>query len=272
MHTRAHAPPHVQRGLLALLLLAAGQPCAAVPRGRRTRMGWGTGRDPGACVAYQGGVAGGKGPSLPLPSHPLLRLSGNLYGAGGHRTSLEECFFASATPGADAQVLLGWNWTRGYTTTACASATPAQGVCKAPPCFADFTYMSLSYGVSPFGGKRPGGSVMPVDSRALRSFVVTHNITWAWVDTGPGLQPPATGASDVRRVRFVYDFFLTAERPSSNGTSVARSITDEVTIDLAANPFFPGSQPPGCLDPDSRFNTTHGPVLRNAVFDGFHRQ
>ena len=35
---------------------------------------------------------------------------------------------------------------------------------------------------------------------------------------------------------------------------------------------FPGSQPPGCLDTNSRFGnvTNGGPVLRNAVFDGYY--
>jgi len=48
-------------------------------------------------------------------------------------------------------------------------------------------------------------------------------------------------------------------------------ITDEVTIALAENAHFPGSQPPGCLDKDSRFgNKTTGPIKRNAVWDGYN--
>ena len=49
-------------------------------------------------------------------------------------------------------------------------------------------------------------------------------------------------------------------------------ITDEVTISLATNPGFPGSQPPGCLDPSSRFGTHNmsNAVLRNAVWDGYN--
>ena len=73
--------------------------------------------------------------------------------------------------------------------------------------------------------------------------------SFVWRDTAPGVDPPQVGRS--RRVRFIYDFFLTAARP--NGSNIAATITDEVTISLAGNPGFPGSQPPGCLDPHSRF-------------------
>ena len=88
------------------------------------------------------------------------------------------------------------------------------------------------------------------------------------MDTAPGLDPPETGHGDVRRVRFVYDFFLSRARP--NGSNVASTITDEVTINLAGNAHFPGSQPPGCADPHSRFGNSSGPVLRDAVWDGYH--
>jgi hypothetical protein len=93
---------------------------------------------------------------------------------------------------------------------------------------------------------------MPVNTKTLSSFVVSHNISWQWVDTAPGANPPptagtATGTGDSRRTRFVYDFFLTAV--PANGSNIASTITDEITISLAGNPHFPGSQPPGCLDP-----------------------
>lgn len=73
----------------------------------------------------------------------------------------------------------------------------------------------------------------------------------------------------MRRARFIYDFFLTAERPRG-GEAVADSITHEVTINLANSPRFPGSQPPGCLDPSSRLGARasatkcSGPVLEKA--------
>ena len=42
------------------------------------------------------------------------------------------------------------------------------------------------------------------------------------------------------------------------------------SINLASNPHFPGSQPPGCLDAPSRFGnrSNYGPVKKYAVFDG----
>ena len=60
---------------------------------------------------------------------------------------------------------------------------------------------------------------------------------------------------------------------SSAFTGDPGSITDEVTIDLACNAGFPGSQPPGCLDQHSKYGNTSrrdGPVRRNAVWDGHH--
>ena len=128
--------------------------------------------------------------------------------------------------------------------------------------------MSVGLGVSPFGHGTPT-SALPADMTALTSLVVSQNVSWQWTDDAPGVTPPATGPTDARRTRFIYDFFLSRERP--NGTNVAASITDEVTINLASNAHFPGSQPPGCLDPNSRFgNSTTGPLLRNAVWDGTH--
>ena len=47
-----------------------------------------------------------------------------------------------------------------------------------------------------------------------------------------GVDPPEVGVA--RRVRFIYDFFLTTERP--NGSNIAAAITDEITITLAGNP------------------------------------
>lgn len=119
--------------------------------------------------------------------------------------------------------------------------------CKAPRCFADFSLASLSYGVGPWGSDRfSTSSSLPVDVTTLSQLLVRQNISWAWRDTAP---PRAPGGSR-RAVRFIHDFFLTSVRP--NGTDVASTITDEIVINFASNPKFPGFQPPGCLDPHSR--------------------
>eukprot|EP00966_Prymnesium_polylepis_P120286 2779881-Prymnesium_polylepis.1 len=58
---------------------------------------------------------------------------------------------------------------------------------------------------------------LPVNLSSLDSFVVSHPsrlLALVRRRTGRGaLGPPPTGAGDVRRARFIYDFFLTAERP-----------------------------------------------------------
>jgi hypothetical protein len=215
-----------------------------------------------ACIEYANQVASHRVPSLPLLRSPDLVLKGNVYGVGGHRTTLTQCLFDSGDS-------FGWNWTRGETSRECEDPEGLQA-CKAPACFADFSFAGVSYGVSPFGGSSVGATagVMPIDTSALRSFTVSQNATFVWKDTAPGSQPPQIGLS--RRTRFIYDFFLSSARP--NGSSVASTITDEITISLAGNPGFPGSQPPGCLDPHSKYSNVSGggPVLHNAVFDGHH--
>lgn len=150
-------------------------------------------------------------------------------------STFQECFFRD-----DAGPQFGWNWTRKHTEPNCTN-----GKCKAPECYADFTYMALTYGVSPFGGKHPCPPNMPVNITALDKFVIRQNVSFAFIDTAPTKDPPQTSTvaayhNDSRRTRFIYDFFLTSVRP--NGTNIAHSITDEVTIDLAGNPHFPGSQ------------------------------
>lgn len=210
------------------------------------------------CLHLSEQVAPAKLPSLPLADYPQLKLGGNFYGAGGHQTSLRECLFANGTS-------FGWNWTRGATHTVCTNPT----TCKSPACYADFSLMDVGFGVSPFGGHDalPSALPLPANLSGLDGLVVGLNATWRYRDDAPGVAPPPVGG--VRRTRLIVDFFLSAEKP--NGSDVSHSITDEVTIALAANAHFPGSQPPGCLDNHSRFgNTSTQPVLRNAVWDGFH--
>ena len=116
-----------------------------------------------SCIEYSGGrVAGHKVPGLslgpPLGHTPALELKGNVYGVGGHRTSMRQCFFAGGADGGRVRALaddphdthehdhsgrseriFGWNWTRGHTERACADPEGLAG-CKAPACFADFSY------------------------------------------------------------------------------------------------------------------------------------
>jgi hypothetical protein len=213
----------------------------------------------GKCVAFENEVVGHDFGNLNVPNSEL-RLEGNLYGVGGHMTTyMKQCVeVGNSSPE------FGWNWTRKYTTRACS----AKGHCQSPDCYADFSFVDVGYGVSPFG-QSTGATNMPVNIDKLNKFVVTHNVTWEWSDTAPGADPPETGKQDVRRTRFIYDFFLSTEKP--DGTNKKDSITDEVTINLASNPHFPGSQPPGCLDKDSRFgNKTSGPVGKSVFFDGYN--
>lgn len=212
-----------------------------------------------SCVAHSGGTVGGFLARLALPaSYGAAKLGGNFYGAGGHDSTLAICLQADGAAGT-----VGWNWTRGYTDPACRDPE----LCKAPACFADFSYVSLSMGTSPFAdAAAPGGGgsgqqqqlaavagggseppPLPVDLDTLSNLIVSQNVSWSWRDTAPGVDPPETagrGHHESRRVRFIYDLFLTSARP--NGTNIAELITDEITISLAANPQFPGSQPPGC--------------------------
>jgi len=210
------------------------------------------------CISFHDEVAAGGVKGMALPG--ALHLAGNTYGVGGHVTTMQQCLYKD-----DDSTTFGWNWTRGQTNRSCS----AHGHCKSPKCYADFSFAQVNYGVSPFGHEDTGASNMPVNLRNLKKFVVTHNVSWEWNDDAPGVDPVDTGKQDVRRTRFIYDFFLTTMRP--NGTNLKDYITDEVTIALAANPHFPGSQPPGCLDKDSRFgNKTTGPIIRNAVWDGYN--
>ena len=48
---------------------------------------------------------------------------------------MDQCLFRDDDSGT-----LGWNWTRGVTDTACAAGHS----CKAPACFADFSFAGLS--------------------------------------------------------------------------------------------------------------------------------
>jgi len=212
-----------------------------------------------ACIEYTREVARHAVPSLNVSSSADLKLKANVYGVGGHTTTMQQCLLDGAAAGS-----FGWNWTRGKTTKACDDPEGAAG-CKTPGCFADFSFAGVSYGVSPFGGTSVGATsgVMPINLSALASFTVTQNVSLRWTDTAPGAEPPPTGGA--RRIRFIYDMFIASARP--NGSSVASSITDEITISLAGNVGFPGSQPPGCLDPSGRFGNVSrgGPVLRNAV-------
>ena len=189
---------------------------------------------------------------------PTFKLGGNFFGAGGRRTSLRQCFFRD-----DDLSVFGWNWTREQTDPRCAA-----GKCSSPECFADFSYAGVSYGTGPFGGNGTGAKQLPVNTSRLKSLLISQNVSWQWVDTAPGVSPPQTSPKDMRRTRLIYDFFLTSVRP--NGTNIASAITDEVTIQLAGNPHFPGSQPPGCNDPHSRYENNTGPVVKNAVWDGHH--
>lgn len=212
-----------------------------------------------ACVTYTAEVAAPKFPSLNLPFEGW-DFDSNSYGVGGRRTSLQKCLLDSGDG------TFGWNWTRGLTEPTCATT------CKAPDCYADFSFAAATYGVSPWGGSS-GAKNMPVNVDELRALHVSQNISWAWSDDAPGVEPPETSSrspTDARRVRFIYDLWLTREKPVA-GRSVASSITDEVIIDLSSNPGFPGSQPPGCLHWGDRFsNVTWGPVKVDAVFDGHH--
>lgn len=227
---------------------------------------------------------------MSILAHPNFRLDGNTYGAGGHASTMKQCLFNTTTDGASgASSGFGWNWTRGRTNTTCAAPpgpdganaahtvrrragsfkdaaaahTSAAPSCKAPSCFADFTFSSVAYGISPWGGG--GGDstmVLPVDTSTLSALTVSQNVSLQWTDGAPNLDPPEVGVNFSRRIRFIYDFFLTAERPAA-ASGVPSSITDEVTINFATNPGFPGSQPPGCIDPDSRFgNRTIGLVAK----------
>jgi hypothetical protein len=161
------------------------------------------------------------------------------------------------------QGAFGWNFTRGATAEGCSSPP-----CQAPNCYADFAFANVGFGITPWGA-HTGMAGLPVDTSALDRFDVRHNVSWSWTDNAPGLAPPPTSANNSRRIRFIYDFFLTSEKPRE-GVNIAHKVTDEVTINLASEPAFPGSQPPGCLDPDSRFgkNGTYGPVVEKTVWDG----
>lgn len=222
-----------------------------------------------ACIRYSGEVADRAVPGLPLPLWPHLRLSGNAYGVGGRNTTLRQCLVRD-----DGARTFGWNWTRGATAPACA-VTAAGGACDAPDCYADFSFYAVGSGVSPWGGGT-ATAALPANTSALRSLVVgLRGLSWRWDDTAPGAAPPQTAAlpayaSDSRRARLLLDFFVLSRAPSPGNGSAPRTpgfVTDEVTIDLACNPHFPGSQPPGCLDAHSRFAPDYGPVRRGAVFD-----
>lgn len=220
----------------------------------------------GSCAQYSHAVASHTMPRMDLPASPELRLGGNGYGVGGRIVShLSQCLWRD-----DASGKFGWNWTRGTTTPACAAGK----TCTAPDCFADFSIASVSTGQGPWRVTPPSAtrraieSSLPVNTSTLSRLVVTQDAAWGWHDLAPGSAPPATSNASSRRTRFIYDFFLTRVRP--NGSSVASTITDEITINLASNVAFPGSQPPGCLDPASRYGNRSmwGPIERNAVFDG----
>lgn len=235
--------------------------------------------DAASCVAYDSQLVSASGfPRLSL-GRSGTTLGGNFYGVGGHISTLNVCLLQ----GQDASGTLGWNWSRGATSQKCSEPE----VCKAPRCFADFAFVRLGLGTDPFSSGVEGlsssgvegGSVeavdmlstpaLPADLSALDHLIVHQNVSWSWRDAAPGVAPPQTGHGESRRARFIFDFFLTTARP--NGTNIASTITDEITISLAENPSFPGSQPPGCWDNSSRFgSTTTGPVLRNAVWDGHH--
>ena len=244
----------------ALLLLLLGRGSAPPPAAKAS-----------ACIEYAGEVAGHAVPGLPLPQSPLLKLSGNTYGVGGRNTTLKQCLFRD-----DGARTFGWNWTRGATAPACAAA----GGCKAPDCYADFSFFSVGGGVSPWGGGAALPAALPANTSELRSLVVgLRGLSWRWRDDAPGVAPPQTSAvpgyaSDSRRARLILDFFVTSRAPVPGGNSSAPRtpgfVTDEVTIDLACNAHFPGSQPPGCLDASSRFgnSSNYGPVRRAAVRSG----
>ena len=217
-----------------------------------------------ACARFANAVASSKMPSLQLPASPWLSLGGNGYGVGGHFvTALEQCVWRD-----DEARTFGWNWTRGHTTPVCA---PGQ-TCKAAECFADFSLASVSTGQGPWTGTAtvPSSAALPVNTTTLSRLIVSQNISWTFTDLKPGVDPPAIGNGTERRVRMIYDFFLTTVRP--NGSNVASTITDEVTINMASNAEFPGSQPPGCIDAASRYGKVgnYGPIVRNAVWDGYN--
>jgi hypothetical protein len=216
-----------------------------------------------SCVEYSGQLVGTRGfPHLSLPGGATL--GGNFYGVGGHISTLDICVLR----GQDGT--MGWNWSRGVTSQQCSEPE----LCKGPICYADFAFVRLGVGIDPFSSGKDvattsAPAALPADVSTLDHLIVSQNVTWSWRDAAPGVNPPQTGRGESRRARFIYDFFLTTVPP--NGSNVASTITDEITIALAANPRFPGSQPPGCWDNSSRFGSvTTGPVLRNAVWDGHH--
>lgn len=232
-----------------------------------------------SCITYSGELVGpGFPPRLELPVEYVTAgasLGGNFYGARGRTSSLEICMLADPDAGT-----VGWNFTRGATEPQCREPE----VCSAPECYSDFAFANLGLGTGPFAadaaaaaagddeavtvaaGQTTGSGELPVNLDSLDRLVVSQNVSWSWRDAAPGVRPPQTGGS--RRTRLIYDFFLTTAKP--NGSNIASTITDEITISLAANPDFPGSQPPGCWDNASRFEGRPGPVLANAVFDGYH--
>jgi hypothetical protein len=237
---------------------------------------------PATCVAYDNELVKPAFPRLVLPvsggGGMTAVLGGNFYGAGGHISTLDICLLQD--PRAVGGV--GWNWSRGFTSPHCSDPE----VCKGPTCFADFAFVSLGLGVSPFasfaerdgtaaaaaamGGPGHDGTVLPANLDALDHLIVSQNVSWAWRDAAPGVGPPQTGVSRAfpswkrsilteislcrtcscqeiwrmemarqgsRRARLIYDFFLTTARP--NGTNIAHTITDEITIALAVSRPFP---------------------------------
>jgi hypothetical protein len=217
-----------------------------------------------SCIAYADQLVDTRFPHLLLPSGATL--GGNFYGVGGHFSTLDICLLQ----GQDGT--MGWNWSRGVTSRPCSEPE----LCKGPICYADFAFVRLGLGIDPFSSGEAvaattptAAAALPADLSTLDHLIVSQNVSWSWRDAAPGVDPPQTGPEESRRARFIYDFFLTTVPP--NGSNIASTITDEITISLAANPRFPGSQPPGCWDNISRFgSTTTGPVLHNAVWDGYH--
>jgi len=157
------------------------------------------------CISFSNEVATGGVKGMDIPGSPL-RLGGNTYGVGGHVTTMQQCLYKE-----DGLPSFGWNWTRGQTNRTC----PAHGHCKSPECYADFSFAQVDYGVNPFGGEDTGAKNMPVYLSTLNKFIVTHNVSWEWKDDAPGVDPVETGKQDVRRTRFIYDFFLTTKKPDA---------------------------------------------------------
>lgn len=185
------------------------------------------------CERFDNEVVDRHAPSLLLKGKPwnLTATYGaaqNNHGINGRKTQFDFCFFPPTNTGS-----IGWNWSRGVTSTECAVCDLCGGSdkCGKSSCLYDFSFLSLDYGVSLKTGRGTGNgqTKMPIDVSKAKWINVSLDVSvWAH-DENPA---PARAA-----YKFIFDMYLTKDRPGKG--DVSGSLTDEVLISLDYNPGFP---------------------------------